>query len=638
MSPPRRSDAGDGRHASFWIIKIVTTADAEQRERERLTSLGGLAALSLDALSSVAYGPEAILVVLVTAGASALRYSLPVTGAIVVLLAALVISYRQVIEAFPNGGGAYAVSKTHLGTVPSLVAAASLIVDYVLNAAVGVSAGVEALTAAFPALYGARVVLCLVVLALITGVNLWGVAESARVFMVPTIAFCVAIFVVIFVGLARAHPAVPLSHTLPPVTDTVGTLLILKAFASGCSALTGVEAIANSVPQFRLPRARRAQHTEMALGLLLGTMLIGLGVLIRRWDAVPQSGTTVLAQLTEGAVGHNALYFIIQLITLVLLSLAANTSFGGLPVLAGLLAHDNFLPHFFGLRADRRVFRYGVGVLAVAAALLLVVAEGNTQALVPLFAVGVFVGFTLSQVGMVKHWYLERSAGWRGKAVINGVGAVLTFAATVIELVSKFLAGAWLVALVIPLLVMMFVWIHRTYAEIGEQLQIGQVPAHPEKRASLVVVPVAGVSRLTAEGISTALSLGEEVLAVTVVFTDDDDTDGAASADASFRAQWNSWRPDVPLISLKSSHRSIAAPIVSFLRSIEEEDKYHRLVVLIPEVEPASWWRWLFYNQRGIILASAIRRGTSNVVLCRLRYRLATLTSEATPPEERVAR
>jgi amino acid transporter len=615
----------------------VTTADQEQREKERLTALGGLAALSLDALSSVAYGPEAILVVLVTAGASALRYSLPVTAAIVVLLAALVISYRQVIEAFPNGGGAYAVSKTHLGTMPSLVAAASLIVDYVLNAAVGVSAGVEALTAAFPALYGARVLLCLGVLALITAVNLWGVAESARVFMVPTIAFCVSIFVVIFVGLARSHPAVALSHTLPPVTDTVGTLLILKAFASGCSALTGVEAIANSVPQFRLPRPRRAQHTEVALGLLLAAMLIGLGALIRRWDAVPQPGTTVLAQLTQGAVGHNAIYFIIQLITLVLLSLAANTSFGGLPVLAGLLAHDNFLPHLFGLRADRRVFRYGVGVLAIAAALLLVVAQGDTQALVPLFAVGVFVGFTLSQVGMVKHWYLERSPGWRGKAVINGVGAVLTFAATVIELVSKFLAGAWLVALIIPLLVVMFRWIHRTYAEIGAQLQIGQVPARPEKRAVLVVVPVSGMSRLTAEGISCALSLGDEVIAVTVVFTDDD-TDESASREASFRAEWNSWRPEVPLISLKSSHRSIAEPIISFLRSIEEEDKYHRLVVLIPEVEPAAWWRWLFYNQRGIILAHAIRRGTSNVVLVRLRYRLATLTSEATPPQERVAR
>ena len=379
-------------------------------EKERLTALGGIAALSLDALSSVAYGPEAILVVLVAAGASALKYSLPITVAIVVLLAALVISYRQVIEAFPNGGGAYAVSKTHLGTVPSLVAAASLTVDYILNAAVGVSAGVEALTAAYPALYGARVWLCLAVLALITGANLWGVAESARIFMVPTLAFIVSIFAVIVIGLVRSHPVVPLDHNLPQATDTVGVLLILKAFASGCSALTGVEAIANSVPQFRRPRVRRAQHTEVGLGLLLGLMLIGLGMLIRHWDVVPQSGTTVLAQLTAGAIGHNALFYVIQIITLVLLSLAANTSFAGLPVLAGLLAHDNFLPHVFGLRADRRVFRYGVIVLAIAAALLLIAVRGNTQALVPLFAVGVFIGFTLSQTGMVRHWHLQRSS------------------------------------------------------------------------------------------------------------------------------------------------------------------------------------------------------------------------------------
>lgn len=601
-------------------------------ERERLTALGGLAALSLDALSSVAYGPEAILVVLVTAGVSALKYSLPITGAIVILLAALVTSYRQVIEAFPNGGGAYAVSKRHLGKVPSLVAAASLIVDYILNAAVGVSAGVEALTAAFPALYGARVWLCLLVLALITASNMWGVVESARIFMVPTLAFIAAMAVVIIGGLVRSQPDVALSHAMPSITDSVGVLLILKAFASGCSALTGVEAIANSVPQFRKPRAKRAQHTEVWLGVLLGVMLLGLGELIRRWDVVPQSGTTVLAQLTEGAVGHNALYYVIQLITLVLLALAANTSFGGLPVLAGLLAHDNFLPHVFGLRADRRVYRYGIGVLAVAAALLLVASRGDTQALVPLFAVGVFVGFTLSQVGMVRHWREQRSSGWVYRAWINGVGAVLTFAATVIELGSKFLAGAWLVAIVIPLLVLLFLAVGRAYERIGVQLGIGQVPPPPVKMPVLVVVPVMGLSRLTAEGISAALSLGDNVVAVTVVYTDsDDDSDsetGAQAPDASFREQWQAWRPEVPLITLRSVHRSLAKPIVHYLRQLEAEDTYHRLVVLIPEVQPTGPLQWLLHNQRGIILDRAIRRGTANVVLCRLRYRLETLAAD----------
>jgi len=605
----------------------VSGADSEH---ERLTALGGLAALSLDALSSVAYGPEAILVVLVAAGTAGLRYSLPVTIAIVVLLVALVISYRQVIEAFPNGGGAYAVSKRHLGTVPSLVAAASLIVDYVLNAAVGVSAGIEALTAAFPALYGARVWLCLGVLALITAANMWGVADSARLFIGPTVAFVVAIFAVIVIGLVRAHPAVALSRTMPQTTDTVGMLLVLKAFASGCSALTGVEAIANSVPQFRKPRARRAQHTETALGVILGLMLLGLGELIRRWDALPQAGTTVLAQLTAGAVGHGVVFYLIQLITLVLLAFAANTSFGGLPVLAGLLAQDNFLPHVFGLRADRRVFRYGVGFLAVAAALLLLVSQGDTQALIPVFAVGVFVGFTLSQVGMVRHWYAGRDPGFRRKALVNGIGALLTFAATAIELVSKFLAGAWLVVLVVPLLVLLFLSVRRAYGRIRVALAIGQVPPPPVKEKSLVVVPVMGMSRLTAEGISTALSIGDDVIALTVVYTDEAD-DPEDVPDVDFRAQWEAWRPDVQLLTLRSAHRSLGKPIVAYLRSVEAVGQYRRLFVLIPEVETSTPWDWILHNQRGIILERAIRRGTSNVVLCRLRYRLATIAATPGP-------
>src|SRR6202451_316636 len=316
-------------------------------EKERLTALGGIAALSLDALSSVAYGPEAILVVLVAAGVAGLHYTLPVTGAIIVLLAVLVVSYRQVIEAFPNGGGAYAVSKAHLGTQASLVAAASLIVDYVLNAAVGVSAGIEALTSAFPSLYGASVWLCLAALVIITGLNLWGVSEYAKVFTVPTVACIAAMAAVILGGLFRAHPAVVIDTHLGASTEAVGILLVLKAFASGCSALTGGEAIANAVPEVRKPRAHRAQHTEVWLGVLLGGVLICLGILIKKFHVVPHSGITVLAQLTEASLGHNFIFYAIQLITLVLLALAANTSFGGLPGLASLLATDNLLPHLF---------------------------------------------------------------------------------------------------------------------------------------------------------------------------------------------------------------------------------------------------------------------------------------------------
>ncbi len=598
----------------------------QDEERHRLTAFEGLAALSLDALSSVAYGPEAIVVVLAAAGTVGLAYTLPVTIAIVVLLAVLVISYRQVIAAFPGGGGAYAVAGRHLGRQPSLIAAASLIVDYVLNAAVGVSAGVAALTSAFPALYGGRVWVCLGVLAVITGINMLGAAESARIFIVPTVVFIIAIAVVIVGGLLRSHPVVAPSGHLPRIAESVGVLLLLRAFASGCSALTGVEAIANAVPSFREPRARRAQHTEMWLGIILGAMLIGIAILIKKFDVAPSTTETSLAQLAAAAVGHNVVFYAIQLITTVLLALAANTSFGGLPVLASLLARDNFLPHLFLLKADRQVHRYGISVLAVAAAILLVVAQGNTLALVPLFAIGVFVGFTLSQVGMVRHWHEQHGRGWAGRAAINGLGAVLTLVALAIELISKFTQGAWLVVLVIPLLVLMFTRIRVTYDRIGMLLELGRTPGPPEQLSSLVVVPVGGLSRLTREAISVALSLGDEVIAVTVCYPEPEE-----ERVASFQEQWEAWHPNVPLVTLRAAHRSLSPPIVEYLRTLEEEERYQRLVVLIPEVQPIRPWQWILHNQRGVVLNRAIRNGTENVVICRLRFRLVHLASDEQP-------
>jgi amino acid transporter len=603
----------------------MTVRTGEDREeRHRLTAFEGLAALSLDALSSVAYGPQAIVIVLAAAGAAGLDYTLPVTLAIVVLLSVLVISYRQVIEAFPTGGGAYAVAARHLGRQASLVAAASLIVDYVLNAAVGVSAGVAALWSAFPQLYGARVWLCLAVLGLITAVNLWGVAESARVFIVPTVLFIIAIAIVILGGLLHSQPVFSLNGHLGAATESIGILLLLKAFASGCSALTGVEAIANAVPEFKQPRARRAQHTEMWLGILLGLMLIGISVLIRKFHLAPSATTTTLAQLTAAAVGHNIIFYAIQLITTVLLALAANTSFGGLPVLASLLARDNFLPHLFRLRADRQVHRYGITVLAVFAAILLVVARGDTQALIPVFAIGVFVGFTLSQTGMVRHWREQRSDGWFGRACINGLGAVLTLAALAIELVSKFTEGAYLVVIVVPLLVLMFHRIQVNYDRIGDLLQLGKVPPPPQRLSSMVVVPVGGMSRLTAEAISVALSIGDQVVAVTVCYGDPDDEE----VDVHFREEWEAWHPNVPLITLRTPHRSLAPPVVKYLRQVEGDGRYHRLLVLIPEVQPEHWWRWILHNQRGFVLQRAIERDTTNVVICRLRYHLAAVAAD----------
>lgn len=588
-------------------------------ERDRLTVPQGLAALSLDALASVAYGPEAIVVVLAVAGSHGLGFTLPVTVAIVVLLAALTFSYRQVIAAFPDGGGAYAVAGRHLGRRVSLVAAASLIIDYVLNVAVSVSAGVAALTSAFPSLYGARVWWCVVVLALITAVNLYGVAESAKVMIAPTVVFIVAIAAVIVVGVLRAHPATEPAHPAAGAAGTVGFLLLLKAFASGCSALTGVEAIANAVPTFRAPRVKRAQRTEIALGALLGAMLLGLSVLIGRFHVAPSANKTVLAQLTDAAFGHNVGFYVVQFATMLLLALAANTSFGGMPVLTSLLAKDHHLPHVFALRADRQVYRYGVLVLAGFALLLLIGSEGDTQALVPVFAIGVFIGFTLSQVGMVRHWREQRGAGWRGRAVLNGFGALLTAAATVVELVAKFGEGGWMVFAAVALLVALFEAIHRTYRRIGSALHVGEIPDAPQTRRTLVVVPVGAVNRLTQEAIGAALSLGDDVRAVTVTHPDENDRPVAAKLEAD----WAAWNPHVPLTVLVSPSRSLTRPIVDHLRAVDAEDEHDRLVVLIPEMQLARWWQRLLQNQRGKVLDRAVRRDTE-AVIARLRFRIET--------------
>ncbi|MFF7236995.1 amino acid permease [Streptomyces collinus] len=591
-------------------------------ERHRLTAVTGLAALSLDAMASVAYGPEAIVLVLAAAGAHGLGFTMPVTLAIAALLAVLVASYRQVIAAFPDGGGSYAVAKAHLGARTSLVAAASLVLDYVLNVAVAVTAGVAALTSAFPSVYGDRLWLCLAVLALITGVNLRGIVESAKAFIVPTVVFVGSIFVLIFVGLFRSHPvstATAAGHAsvVADNASSVGALLLLKAFASGCAALTGVEAIANAVPSFRVPRVRRAQRAEVALGAVLGLMLIGLSVLIGRFHLQPVEGVTVLAQLADASLGHNWAFYVIQFATMILLALSANTSFGGLPVLLKLLARDNYAPHVFALKAERQVHRHGVLALAVVSAALLVFSGGDTNTLVPMFAIGVFVGFTIAQVGMVRHWRLDRTSGWRGKALLNGFGAVLTGVAAVLVTASKFTEGAWLIVVALPLLVVAFEIVHRAYGRIGERLGLGRIPEAPHRDRSLVVVPVSSLSRLTSEALTAAASLGDEVRAVTVCCPDPEDR---AHLQALARS-WAEWDPGVELVRLSCERRSLGRPIAAYVRELAAAEPGTRITVLIPETEPERLWQRLLQNQRGAVVAHAVRRETDAVV-CRLRFRL----------------
>ncbi|TYB57493.1 APC family permease [Nonomuraea sp. PA05] len=607
---------------SILQTRSTSKEPADTGERHRLSVVGGLAALSLDAMASVAYGPEAIVLVLALAGGAGLGFTIPVTLTIAALLAVLTFSYRQVIAAFPEGGGAYGVAKTHLGRRAGLVAGASLIIDYVLNVAVSVAAGVAALTSAFPGLLPWTVWLCLAVLALVTAVNLRGIAHSARAFIVPTVIYVGAILLVIMAGLVRGEPAVPVEQQVTNL-QTVGVLLLLKAFANGCASLTGVEAIANAVPSFRRPRVRRAQRAEVALGALLAVMLIGIAALIEKFAIAPVAGVTVLAQVTQASLGDGPLFYLVQFATVVLLALAANTSFGGLPVLAQLLAGDNNLPHFFALRADRQVHRYGIAFLTVTSGLLLVVSGGDMNLLVPLFAIGVFVGFTLSQAGMVRHWLRDRPAGWRWRAALNGFGALLTGVAAVVVTTSKFGEGGWLIVVALPLLVAGMEWVNRSYARIGRRLELGTTPQPPRPRRSLVVVPVHVVSRLTRDALSAALSLGDRVVAVNVAHPEDE-----AQARA-FVEDWERWAPEVELVQLFDAHRRLDRPLLEYLGRVPEPHVF----VLIAEVEPEHAWQRMLQNQRGAVLARALRRRTDAVV-CRMRFRVSDRPALVEPSTE----
>ncbi|HEY3701828.1 MAG TPA: APC family permease [Acidimicrobiales bacterium] len=583
--------------------------------REQITSLQGLSALSLDALTSISYGPEAMLVILATAGAGALWAIEPVTGVIVLLLALLVLSYRQVIEAYPNGGGAYAVSKDNFGHRASLLAGASLIVDYVLTVAVSIAAGVAALISAFPSLAKHPLIASLTILVLLTVINLRGLATSARLFIIPTAVFIIGTYAVIAAGLLRSGPA-PGSGVIPAPTagavSTVGLLLLLKAFANGCSALTGVEAIANDVPAFREPRAVRARRTEVMLGAILGSMLMALAVLTVKFHITPRPNVTVLSQITSASVGRGAFYFIVDLTTTLVLCLAANTAFGGLPNLASILAHDNLVPHVFALKGERQVYRYGVVSLAVLAGILLIAVNGNTNSLIPLYAIGVFTGFTLSQSGLVRHWFKRRPPGWRNRAMLNGVGAVLTAVALVIFLATKFTAGAWVVVIAIPAFMYLFSRVYAYYQVAGNALGLGSTPPRPTRDQTVVIVPINRVSKLVANALGFAESMGDRVMAVTVQPDDD--------RAAEVQAEWSSWNPGVELVVLRPRSRAVTGPIIAYVSSPEVR-ALGRVVVLIPEIEPQKWRYQVLQNQRGVILANRLYRET-DVVVARLPFRL----------------
>ncbi len=582
---------------------------------QRLGKLKALAVFSSDALSSVAYATEEILLVLVLAGTAALGLSLPIALAIVLLLAIVTTSYYQTIHGYPSGGGAYIVAHDNLGIWPGLTAAAALLIDYVLTVAVSTTAGVAALTSAFPALLPFRVELCLLAILIITWANLRGVKESGTVFAIPTYGFVLIALTLILVGLARLVSGTIGSITTPPVsgapmaTQALTLFVILRAFASGCTALTGVEAISNGIPAFRKPEAENAGKTLIAMTVLLAIMFLGITLLARSLAIVPSEHETVVSQIGRQVFGDGIAYFALQAATTLILVLAANTSFADFPRLSAILARDRYLPRQLTNLGDRLVFANGIIALAILASVLVIVFGGRTHRLIPLYAVGVFLSFTLSQIGMVRHWHKQGGRHWRWKAAVNGLGAVATGVVLLVIISTKFLHGAWMVILLIPAFVWMFHTIHHHYITLAEQLSLEGL--QPEKwtglasrRRQKVLVLVSGVHRGTLAALRFARSLSRDVTAIVV--------DVEPQVTERIRERWPAWGQDVPLVVLDSPYRSTLVPLLVYLDKVDQrEPERGAAVVVLPEFVPARWWHELLHNRTARMIKQALvyRRG-----------------------------
>ena len=590
-----------------------------EEKHQRLTKAKALAIFSSDALSSVAYATEEILLVLVVAGSAALGLSLPVALAIVGLLAIVATSYYQTIHGYPSGGGAYIVAQENLGILPGLTAAAALLIDYVLTVAVSITAGVAAIISAFPALLPHRVTLSLLAIALIAWANLRGVRESGTLFAIPTYGFVFITLLLIVVGFVRViagtFEPVPI-QTVPAVESTFQALtpfLILRAFSSGCAALTGVEAISNGIPAFQKPEADNAGKTLIAMTALLATMFLGITLLANLLDVVPTEEETVVSQIGRQIFGNGSLYGILQAATALILILAANTSFAGFPRLSAMLAHARYLPRQLTNLGDRLVFANGIVVLALLASGLVVTFGGQTHGLIPLYAVGVFLSFTLSQAGMVRHWHKESGPGWRWKAAVNGLGATVTGAVLIVIVFTKFIRGAWIVILLIPTFVWMFHAVKRHYVTLAEQLSLeGLSPKKwtglASRKGTKVIVPVSGMHRGTLAALRFARSLSRDVEAVVV--------DVEPQVTARVRAKWPAWGHGIPLVTLESPYRSTIGPLLAYLDTVDQrEPGQGPAVVVLPEFIPARWWHHLLHNQTALLIKAFLtyrRRETCN--------------------------
>jgi amino acid transporter len=608
----------------MWVqalkrVLLGTPIPTSLAKHERLSRFTGLAVFASDALSSVAYATEEILLILVLAGTAALYLSVPIGLGIAALIAIVVSSYRQTILAYPQGGGAYIVTRENLGRYPSLIAGGALLIDYVLTVAVSIAAGIAAITSAVPALYPYRVWLCVLGVVLISIGNLRGVRESGKLFATPTYLFVGAYAVMIgWGGVAwltggAGGPGAGPPGTGGPDPQQLTLFLALRAFASGCAAMTGIEAVSDGVPAFQPPEARNARAVLVWLGVILIALFLGITFLANHFAILPVEGETVTSQLARRIFGDSFFYYFVQAVTTLILVLAANTSFADFPRLAFFMARDRFMPRQFANRGDRLAYSNGILILAFLSACLLVIFQGDTHALIPLYAVGVFVSFTLSQSSMVRYWLRLRAPLWPMRAALNGVGAAATGLVMLVIATTKFTHGAWIVTLLIPCLVFLFLAIHRHYEDVALQLSVESAEPRRPPSGHTVLVLVGDVHRgmLPALEYAQALSPGARGVYVEV---DSDFT-------RRLEDRWGKWGSGVPLVVLRSPYRSVVGTFLEYLDHLQRQAPDQLITIILPEFVPARWWQHLLHNQTALLIKGALlfRKG---VIVTSVPYHL----------------
>jgi amino acid transporter len=573
---------------------------------EKIPKVKALAVFSSDALSSVAYATEEILVVLVAAGTGFLSLSLPISLAIAALLLTVGFSYYQTIHAYPKGGGAYIVAKDNLGTVFALIAGSSLLIDYTLTVAVSISAGVAAITSWLPALLPFRTLLAVTAVALVTTINLRGLRESATFFSIPTYLFIAGVLSMLVYGLIRwvSAGSLPQAQVVEPIHSEallrgISFFLILRAFSAGCTALTGIEAISDGVPAFRPPEADNASKTLLVMIGLLATMFLGITFLASQVGAQPSHSETILSQIGSALFGRGPLYIGVQVATALILLLAANTAFSDFPRLSFFMARDGFMPRQMSNLGDRLVYSNGISILGILASALIILFQGDTHRLLPLYAVGVFISFTLSQIGMVRRWFRLRSKGWKRNAAINALGGIVTLVVFLIILVTRFLTGAWIVIVLIGLICLMLLRIHSHYRLIANSLSLEAYTVAVRPHNPVVIVPIGGVHRGVLKALEFARSLSPDVTAVHVETSSEEGN--------KVRNKWETWGDGVRLITLKSPYRSIAGPLIQYLNEVREERQRDDVItVVLPQFVPVHWWENLLHGQSAWLIRLAL--------------------------------